>query len=648
MRPGFASRYLSLAIYALTFGLGGLAYVMPFLSVAQRQSLAGGLQDSPLWLGLLTVLCVAALLVEMQGQAISAKTVALLGILVAINSVLRFLEVSFPGPGGFSPIFPLVILSGFVFGPRFGFLMGAFTLLASAMITAGVGPWLPYQMLTTGWIGLSAGLIGRVTGPYSALKRKGWVLGLLIALGALWGMVYGVIMNLWFWPFLVGAANQSWQPGMGIATALKNYFTFYLASSAWWDFFAALGNALLIALVGLPTLQALERFRLKLGIGGQPAAGSPPSLDPQLLAFNPQPSTIPTGPVQPSISTLHPLAWLMWLGAALVVVSSARNPFYLIELFLVGLVISRSAGKSSLSPSARFGFFIIVFSTLFNGLSSHFGQTVLFRLPQVLPLVGGAITLEALAYGAITGLALTTMLTLFVVFNQVIPAHQLVRLTPRAFHQAGVTLSIALTYLPATRRSLDQIREAQAVRGHQLRSWRDWLPLWLPLLISGLERAFQLAEAMVARGFGAVADRPASIWMRFGLALSLLAVLLGQMLVAFQRATAMATPLVAGGVVLLGASLWLAGRRVPFTPYRSHRWGKAESLILGGALLAIVLVVWPGVGMLCDDGRLLCPGSTFYSPYPRLAWPAFDPLIGLGLLGLLVPATRASQLADEL
>ena len=147
------------AIYALSAAIGILAFIYPFFLDTQAGDslgIAHG-QDAPLVTTALVGLSLVALLVELQGQTISAKTVALLGVLVAITSVLRFIEVAVPMPGGFSPIFAPIILAGYVFGGRFGFLMGAFTMLVSGLITGGVGPWLPYQMFAAGWVGLTAG-----------------------------------------------------------------------------------------------------------------------------------------------------------------------------------------------------------------------------------------------------------------------------------------------------------------------------------------------------------------------------------------------------------------------------------------------------------------------------------------------------------
>src|SRR4030043_15203 len=120
-------------------------------------------------------LCLLVLLFEVQGQGSARPTamvIALLGVLVAINSALRFIETAVPGPGGFTPIFFLIILVGYVFGGRVGFLMGALPLLVSALVTGGVGPWLPAQMFTAGWVGLSTPFLLPVVKALNAKQAK--------------------------------------------------------------------------------------------------------------------------------------------------------------------------------------------------------------------------------------------------------------------------------------------------------------------------------------------------------------------------------------------------------------------------------------------------------------------------------------------
>jgi energy-coupling factor transport system substrate-specific component len=219
-------------------------------------------------------LSLVALLVEMQGQAISAKTVAVLGVLVAITSVLRFVEVAVPMPGGFSPVFVPIILSGYVFGGRFGFLMGAFTMLVSGLITGGVGPWLPYQMFTAGWSGLAAGWLGRISNLQSLIpdsNRSRVEVLLLCGFGFAWGLLYGVIINVYFWPFAMGPAEQSWTPGIGAGETLARYAAFYVATSLGWDLARAVGNVALTLLLGAPTLRTLRRFRRRFHFKVEPA-----------------------------------------------------------------------------------------------------------------------------------------------------------------------------------------------------------------------------------------------------------------------------------------------------------------------------------------------------------------------------------------
>jgi energy-coupling factor transport system substrate-specific component len=275
---------LSISIYALASLIGVAAFLYPFFALTQQMAAASTQQmahgaDSPLILALLIGLCLAALAVEAQGQAMSAKIIALLGILVAINSALRFAEAVVRGPGGFSPVFMLIILCGYIFGARFGFLMGILSLLVSGIITGGVGPWLPYQMFTAGWMGMSAGWIGMLrrqpSGPdrhSTTQHRLSFDIVLLCAFGALWGFVYGAIMNLWFWPFQAGDPAQSWQAGLTFVQGIQRYLAFYLATSFIWDVFAAAGNIALLALLGAPTLKVLRRFKRRFLFTVQPSS----------------------------------------------------------------------------------------------------------------------------------------------------------------------------------------------------------------------------------------------------------------------------------------------------------------------------------------------------------------------------------------
>lgn len=255
-------RLLTGALYALSLTVGVVALAYPFLVRATGGATSPG-QTSLLSVVLVT-LCLAVLLVELQGQATGAKTVAALGILVAATATLRFIEVAIPAPGGFSPVFAPIILGGYVFGARFGFLLGAMTMLVSGIITAGVGPWLPYQMFTAGWVGLSAGLLPHLRRPRAELV-------LLIAFAGLWGFAYGAILNLYTWPLLVGDPGQTWSPGAGATEALRRYVAFYLATSLLWDSVAAAGNVVLLAALGRPTLRALARFRDRLQFEVRPA-----------------------------------------------------------------------------------------------------------------------------------------------------------------------------------------------------------------------------------------------------------------------------------------------------------------------------------------------------------------------------------------
>lgn len=330
-------------------------------------------------------------------------------------------------------------------------------------------------------------------------------------------------------------------------------------------------------------------------------------------------------------------AWLIWALTLLLVASSTRNPLYLVLILLSCMVVERACTpprSRGAAAALRFALVAVPLAALFNALTVHLGETILFRLPDGLPLVGGPITVEAMAFGATNGLTLTVIVTAFGAFNQGTTTRDLVRLTPRAFHASGVVMSIALTFIPQTTRSLKRIREAQAVRGHRVRGLRDWLPIFVPLLVSGLERAIGLAEAMVARGYGATGERRHPVRTLLAVVVGLVLVLLGWLAYLFFPAwRPLALAALLGGVAIVAALIAIIGRSVPHTTLRERRWTVREGLVFLGCALPFVVYGAP----LALAGR----ETLHYSPYPRLTLPRFNPFFGLATLGLLVPGLTA-------
>ncbi len=253
-----ASRWLSAAIMAVAslIGLGAFLYpfFLPALTSAGPAGMGAHANDAPLLTVMLLGLCLTAVFANLTGRQMTSKLVAVLGVLVAVNAVLR----AVPGPAGFNAIFVLPILTGYAYGPTFGFLLGSLSLLVSALIGGGIGPWLPYQMFATGWMGMLSAFLPQ----FPNHRRREPVM--LAVWGGVLGLIFGAIMNIWFWPFIQGETSQvggTYAPGMGALQALRSYALFYLVTSVWWDAARAVGNAVLILLFGAPILRVLRRFK---------------------------------------------------------------------------------------------------------------------------------------------------------------------------------------------------------------------------------------------------------------------------------------------------------------------------------------------------------------------------------------------------
>lgn len=330
----------------------------------------------------------------------------------------------------------------------------------------------------------------------------------------------------------------------------------------------------------------------------------------------------------------QPWAWVSWLIATIVILSITRNPLYLVLILMCVVFVGMSLRQeeAAIRPFSlwKLAVWILVLSTAFNALTSHYGQTVLFTIPGSLPLLSGPVTLEAMVYGFTNGLVLTGMLASFMVLNLALTVRELVSLIPQAFFPMAVVTSIAVTYLPTTLRQFRQIRDAQAIRGHQMRTLRDWLPLWMPLLVGGLEHAMQLAEAMTARGFASTkpgAHRSGNtprLFMIIGLVLltfGWIAQLGGAGMIGVGS-------IIFGSLLILGG-LWFLGKESARTAYRNPGWGWQDWLTMLVSLGVLIICILPILEPINQ--------ALYYDPYPILSVPPFSPLLGITIMGLILP-----------
>ncbi|KUM91066.1 ABC transporter permease [Streptomyces pseudovenezuelae] len=241
----------SLLTLALVSAVGVAAFGWPFLAPPTSQ-VGIHTQDAPWLFAGLLVLLVAVVAAAIAESGLGPKAVAMLGVLAATGAALRPIGA---GTAGIEPMFFLMVLSGRVLGPGFGFVLGNVTMFASALLTGGVGPWMPFQMLAMGWFTMGAGLL-----PVPARARGRTEVRLLAAYGFFAAFAYGTVMNMADWPFLGALASDiAFDPHAGVPANLARFLAYCVATSLGWDLGRAVVTVVLTLTLGPALLRALRR-----------------------------------------------------------------------------------------------------------------------------------------------------------------------------------------------------------------------------------------------------------------------------------------------------------------------------------------------------------------------------------------------------
>ena len=115
------------------------------------------------------------------------------------------------------------------------------------------------------------------------------------------GLAYGLLLNLWFWPFTVGAESSlAFVAGDPLVENLQRFWAFHLATSLGWDLPRAAVNCFLMVLAGPGILLALRRAGRRAAFGAAVAFGPAPSPEPRPSPEpGPSPERLPSAEAAP-------------------------------------------------------------------------------------------------------------------------------------------------------------------------------------------------------------------------------------------------------------------------------------------------------------------------------------------------------------
>jgi energy-coupling factor transport system permease protein len=310
----------------------------------------------------------------------------------------------------------------------------------------------------------------------------------------------------------------------------------------------------------------------------------------------------------PARRALHPLAWWAWAVGLAVACLRTTNPLLL--GLIAGVVVFVVASQRSSGPWGRsFGMFVrfgAIVVLIRVAIEMVFGQRLgghtLFVLPQVyLPhwaagvSIGGPVTLEALLESLWQGLRLAVLLVCFGAANSLASPYRLLRCLPAFLYEAGVAVTVALSFTPEVAATLVELRQARRLRGRATRGVAGLRGMVVPLLSGALDRSLQLAASMDSRGYG----RRVGISRRTRRLTGGLAVagLMASTAGLYWSVTGGSDSIRSGsafgaGIVALVVSMVLAGRRNPRTRYRPDPWRRPEWITFGlGALVLAAFAV---------------------------------------------------------
>ena len=332
------------------------------------------------------------------------------------------------------------------------------------------------------------------------------------------------------------------------------------------------------------------------------------------------------------------MAWWAWALCLAAAATRVTNPLLLLLLIAASAIVVATR-KPDAPWGKSFEFFLIlgaliiairvIFQVIFGAST---GTNVIVTIPGLsLPTwmsglrIGGAITLESILGAFYDGLRLATIAIVIGAANSLASPGKLLKAMPSALYELGVSVVVALSFIPQLITDFARIREMRRLRGRSIRGLRGYTSLAMPVLAGALDRSINLAASMDSRGYGRVSTQSSrSRRLIVGLLMaSMVFVMVGLYgLFASAAHPVLGLPILFAGVVLAAASLWRGSRERIRTVYRPDVWKLPEYLVSGSGFAVLGIFLWAEL-------RVGTNVDLWHQLHPSLdAWPAL-PLWGI-------------------
>ena len=211
--------------------------------------------------------------------------------------------------------------------------------------------------------------------------------------------------------------------------------------------------------------------------------------------------------------TLHPICLLVYFIAVIVLLLLCSHPLMMLIgcIAAAGLLVNLELG--SLKNMLKWMLPICLFIIVANPLLNHRGVTRLFFA------FGQWVTLEAVCYGAVSGLSLMSLILWFACYQKVMTSDKFLYLFGKIAPASALMVTMALAFVPKLQNQLQQIQECQKMLSGEKETVKGKMAAAIhhvsTLIGWSLENAVEQVDSMKARGYG-IKRRSTFHLFRFG------------------------------------------------------------------------------------------------------------------------------------